>query len=58
MIEIKARSPQDGWAFVEEDGATFLVYPPYRTRQRVADPRAVERAVATRRVHRRIPAVS
>lgn len=47
MIEIKARSPQDGWAFVQEDGATFLVYPPYRTRQRVADPRAVDRAVTT-----------
>jgi len=47
MIEIKARSPQDGWAFVEEDGGTFLLYPPYRTRQPVADPGAVDRAITT-----------
>lgn len=47
MIEIKARSPQDGWAFVEEGGATFLLYPPFRARHPISDPHAVERAITT-----------
>ncbi|MFN0167227.1 MAG: hypothetical protein ACKV22_12430 [Bryobacteraceae bacterium] len=30
MIRVVAISPEDGWAFVEEDGALFQVRPPYR----------------------------
>jgi hypothetical protein len=35
MIQLKAISPADGWAYVEAHGSTWLVRPPYRASRRL-----------------------
>jgi len=47
MIRLRAYTPDDGWAFVEEDGALVAVRPPYSSLSRTPVPdRTLELAVA------------